>query len=297
MARAHPPTRFPWRAAWLPLCLLAATSTACASAMPAPGAAEAVGQTQVPRAAVEDQSQLANLNPSRLASNFVDRTIHDLPVEQHLALLRQLDPAELQRHLDSQERQLSFWINLYNGFTQHFLKQDSSLYLEKRSAFFGKPQIQVAGYQVSMEDIEHGVLRRGATIWTLGHLRFLAFRKPFIQQFAVNQVDHRIHFALNCGAISCPPVMVYQPEALDRQLDFISRQYLRAVSHYDAAQNVVRVPVLMRWFSADFGSAADKLQILVRHGVLPPNARPALKHLPYDWTLRPRNYAAFQPSD
>ena len=276
--------------------LLGALSISACASTPNPAVdatAQPVGQAQVPRSVIEDQSQLKMLDPSRLASNFVDRVIHDLPVDQHLRLLRELDPEQLKAHLDDPARRLSFWINIYNGYTQHLLKQDSSLYLKKRSAFFGKPQIPIAGFVVSMEDIEHGVLRRGATIWTLGHLRYLAFRKPFIQQFAVDQVDFRIHFALNCGAISCPPVMVYQADMLDRQLDLISRNYLRAVSRYDADQNRVWVPVLLRWFSADFGSTDDKRRILTRHGVLPPGAEPDLKYLPYDWTLQPRNYAAY----
>ena len=28
-------------------------------------------------------------------------------------------------------------------------------------------------------------------------------------------VDPRIHFALNCGAASCPPIRVYTPERLE----------------------------------------------------------------------------------
>ncbi len=82
------------------------------------------------------------------------------------------------------------------------------MYQKDRGAFFSKKQIPIAGYTVSMEDIEHGVLRRGATIWSKGYIRIRVFRKDFIQKFVVNTVDFRIHFALNCGAKSCPPVVV-----------------------------------------------------------------------------------------
>ena len=278
--------------------LLGALSISACASTPNPAVdatAQPMGKAQVPRSVIEDQSQLTTLDPSRLASNFVDRVIHDLPVDQHLRLLRELDPDELSAHLHDPARQLSFWINIYNGYTQYLLKQDSSLYLKKRPAFFGKPQIPVAGFLVSMEDIEHGVLRRGATIWTLGHLRFLAFRKPFIQQFAVQHVDPRIHFALNCGAISCPAVLAYQPEHLDQQLDYSSRLYLQAVARFEPDQHTVWVPALLRWFSADFGSADDKRRMLARYGVIPPDAEPALAYLPYDWSLKVRNYAAFPP--
>ncbi len=36
---------------------------------------------------------------------------------------------------------------------------------------------------------------------------------------AVQPMDKRIHFALVCGAKSCPPIRVYTPEELDEGLD------------------------------------------------------------------------------
>ena len=56
--------------------------------------------------------------------------------------------------LDTQTRQLAFWINVYNGYTQYFLKADPGPYLDNRSAYFGAEQIHIAGDHVSLEDIE-----------------------------------------------------------------------------------------------------------------------------------------------
>ena len=36
---------------------------------------------------------------------------------------------------------------------------------------------------------------------------------------AVQPMDKRIHFALVCGAKSCPPIRVYTPDELDEGLD------------------------------------------------------------------------------
>ena len=38
--------------------------------------------------------------------------------------------------------------------------------------------------------------------------------------------DPRIHFALNCGAVSCPPIAVYEGESLDEQLDIATEGFL-----------------------------------------------------------------------
>ncbi|WP_372748936.1 DUF547 domain-containing protein [Litorivivens sp.] len=244
----------------------------------------------VPRSVEVDQATLADQPAGILAANFVDRVIHDLPVDVHLSLLKGIDPDSLESELDSQQKQLAFWLNIYNGFTQYLLKTDPSLYQQDRSAFFGKEQIAIAGFTVSMDDIEHGVLRRGAVGFSLGFIRNLSFRKPFIRQFAVTEVDYRIHFALNCGARSCPPVMVYQAQGLDRQLDDNSRYYLQKEVRFESDKNRVYVPALLNWFKADFGSTDDQRAMLVRYGVLPEGTQPKIRFLDYDWTMEIENY-------
>lgn len=247
----------------------------------------------VPRTVIRDQNTLATLSATELSANFVDRVIHDLPVEQHLRLISELDADQLDSELDSHAKQLTFWINIYNGFTQYFLKQDPSLYLQDRAHFFGKKQIPVAGFTVAMEDIEHGVLRRGATTWSTGLVRALWLRGEFIRTFAVDKVDYRIHFALNCGAISCPPVVAYQDNVVERQLDDNSRYYLQREVVIKDDGKVAHIPALMLWFSADFGSKEDKIALLVEHGALKPGATPSLEYLPYDWTIAIENYRAY----
>lgn len=249
----------------------------------------------LPRAVVVDQDTLATLDPVNLSANFADRVIHGLPVDAHLELFRNLEATALEQALPAQPQQLAFWLNIYNGYTQYFLQTDPTLYLESRPDYFSREQVHIAGAVLSLEQIEHGILRRGATIYTLGHIRLLFFRRAMVRQFAVDQVDYRIHFALNCGALSCPPVLAYRAETVDAQLDAISRYYLQQEAHYSAENDEVAVPALLRWFSADFGSRQDKREILRKHGVLPAGVKPALRYRDYDWTLKIRNYALFQP--
>lgn len=249
----------------------------------------------LPRAVMLDQENLSQIPLTTLSSNFVDRIIHDLSVDKHLTIFKKLDPETLDAALDTQAKQLTFWLNIYNGYTQYFLKTDPALYLNKRAEFFAKDQIAIAGYQVSMEDIEHGVLRRGAVVYSLGYIRFLSFRGDFIQTFAVNEVDYRIHFALNCGALSCPPVMVYQLATLNDQLDNNSRYYLQKEVRYQPAEDIALVPALLTWFSSDFTRGEQtKLGILKKHGALPADAAPKLKALPYDWSIDIQNYRAYK---
>lgn len=249
----------------------------------------------LPRAITVDPAELPTLDAVIFSADFVDRVLHDLPVDHHLSRFRDLNPEALADSLNTQARQLAFWLNVYNGYTQFFLKSDPSTYLNDRRRYFRQDQIHIAGERVSLEDVEHGVLRRGATIYSLGHLRLLFPRRAFVRRFAVETVDYRLHFALNCGARSCPPVLPYTEAAVDDQLDAISRFYLAKEARYEPDANRIQVPRLMRWFSADFGggSARAKRAILVRHGVLPDGVQPRIEYRGYDWTLLIGNYAYY----
>lgn len=79
------------------------------------------------------------------------------------------------------------------------------------------------GLAAQADDIEHGILRGNATapasLGALLKLPFLArpqFKKGDPRrEYVVTPVDPRIHFALVCGAKSCPPIKLYTPDNLD----------------------------------------------------------------------------------
>lgn len=255
------------------------------------GQAEATTST---RASQLDQNKLDQASFTELSSDFVDRVIHDQSVDKHLEIFKNANADSLDEALNTDRKRLTFWMNIYNGYTQYFLKKDPSLYKEDRNAYFDKDQIDIAGYSVSFNDIEHGVIRKGSTIWSKGYIRVRAFRKDFVQKYALDTVDYRIHFALNCGAKSCPPVVTYREDVVAEQLNANSRFYLNNVVEYNKEQSVVKVPALMKWFSADFGGDdADKRAILREHGALPEGVDPEVEYLPYDWTMKIENYKSY----
>lgn len=239
-----------------------------------------------------NQDELSTATYNMLAANMLERIIKGESIDKHLAILKDLDEDELDKQLDTDEKRLGFWINIYNGYTQYFLKKDPTLYKNDRNEFFKKEQIEIAGETVAMNDIEHGVLRRGATIWSKGNVR-IPFRNDFVRTFKVDKVDYRIHFALNCGAKSCPPVSVYLPEKTDAQLDAASKYYLNRECKYDKKAEKVEVPALMNWFSDDFSSGQSKTDILVKYDVIPKDADPKIDYLDYDWTMMVENYRQY----
>lgn len=197
--------------------------------------------------------------------------------------LAALSEADLRASLPTDREKLAFWINVYNAGIQRELRRDPGLY-RRRFWFFSHRGVTVAGRFLSFNAIEHGLLRRSMLGYSLGYLSN-PFPGRFERRFRVAARDPRVHFALNCGARSCPPVAAYRPEMVDAQLDLAARSYLEQETTYDQEAGVVTVPRLFLWFRGDFGGPGGMRDLLRRYGIIPPGANPRPRYGNYDWTL------------
>ena len=110
-------------------------------------------------------------------------------LEKYLKLLSENAP---DRKTWSKNEQLAYWINVYNAFT---VKLIVDFYPTKSIRDLG-PRIKIplikdvwhykffkiAGVEMSLDEVEHSILRK-------------EFEEP------------RIHFAINCASVSCPPLL------------------------------------------------------------------------------------------
>lgn len=204
------------------------------------------------------------------------------------ALFRNITDEELATQLTDDNHKKAFWINLYNAFTQVLLSKNPGMY-QKRSAFFGSRQIAIAGKELSLDDIEHGILRRSKVKWSLGYFNKW-FPSAFEKRNRVDKLDYRIHFSLNCGAKSCPPIAFYRPDLLDKQLDMATKTYLKGESELNMEEKTIYLPTLMSWFRRDFGGKQKMKELLHKINVLSPEQDPAIKFKKYDWNLFLENY-------
>ncbi len=198
-----------------------------------------------------------------------------------LAELGGLDPEQLAASLTDDAARIATWLNLYNAATQRLVEAQPETFA-RRVRFFRQPAIVVAGRTLSLDAIEHGLLRRSR--WKAG-LGWLGNPLPgrFERHFRVDVIDPRIHFALNCAAASCPPIAAYDPDRLDAQLDLATRSYLAEAVRREGPR--LLVPRLFLWFMGDFGGPRGVRRFLERHGV--ETARAHLRFARYDWSLRP----------
>ena len=107
-----------------------------------------------------------------------------------------------------------------------------------------------------MDEIEHGVLRMNKGHPNAGKQEF-ADADPRAQ-VALTSLDPRIHFALNCGARSCPPIRVYTEDRIEAQLDTASRSFLdqevSLIKDPGTGKWTLELSKLFLWYGEDFGN-------------------------------------------
>ena len=205
-----------------------------------------------------------------------------------IKILAGADKKILQEELSTDAKKKAFWLNIYNAFVQKLLTENPGKY-KNRNSFFSLKQIVIAGKQLSLDDIEHGILRRSKIKWSLGHLNKL-FPPDFEKKFRVTKLDNRIHFALNCGAKSCPPIAYYDPDKIDMQLELATRNYLKSETAYDKTSVSIFLPKIMSWFRADFGGKKGIRKMLEKYQIIDSDKDVKISFKEYDWTLFLNNY-------
>jgi hypothetical protein len=175
---------------------------------------------------------------------------------------------------------LSFWLNLYNAgalslAADAWLRGETTVL--RLPGAFDETWATIAGEPLSLNDIEHGKIRRFG--------------------------DPRLHAALVCGSVSCPTLR-YEPfsEPLSLQLDDQMRTFLAGGgAAVDREAGTLRLSRVFLWYGGDFvrpGSMPTWLPARRRDLArsvsrwLPDGdaawvlaSRPAVEYAAYDWGL------------
>lgn len=213
--------------------------------------------------------------------------------EKYKDLTKGLQSFNLQSLKDRGQR-LAFWINIYNTAVIHGVIELGLKHSVKEvSKFFDRIVYEIGGYRFSLNDMEHGILRgnRRPPYW---------FWRPFgkkdpREKFAILPIDARIHFALVCGARSCPPIGFYEAEQIDYQLQLASESFINSPQvRILSEENTLLISMIFKWYKADFGGSdralvdtilnfldeGEKKNFLRKNG-----NRVRVKYQPYDWNL------------
>ncbi len=174
---------------------------------------------------------------SRLAYGKVsqaDRTV----LANYLNSLGAIKPGTLSR-----PHQKTYWINLYNALVVKLVldhKPEKSIQdIDISPGLFSSGPwnaklIEVEGEQISLNDIEHRILR---PIWN----------------------DPRLHYAVNCASVGCPNLQqtAFTPEHLEEMLDHAARAYINSPRGVRTGPDGLVISKIYAWFQADFGGTED----------------------------------------
>jgi len=194
----------------------------------------------------------------------------------------------------TRQEKLAFFINIYNALVIHaFVAMGPPVNMWQRYKFFNTVSYVISGYTYSLNDIENGILR--ANRKPIGSLR-----KPFPKGdprllVALPNPEPKVHFALVCGAKSCPPIKTYSAADIDNQLRLAAESFLEGDGcTVDIQRKEVKVSQILKWYKEDFGS--NKMEIasfVYKHmgdcekrtqlNELINSGSFKLSHIPYDW--------------
>ncbi len=190
-------------------------------------------------------------------------------LEKYLKLLSENAP---DRKTWSKNEQLAYWINVYNAFT---VKLIVDFYPTKSIRDLG-PRIKIplikdvwhykffkiAGVEMSLDEVEHSILRK-------------EFEEP------------RIHFAINCASVSCPPLLneAFVVANLENQLTRMATTFINDPTRNKISSQSAQLSPIFSWFKGDFTKKGTLIEFLNRYAKvkLSPNAR--VTFMEYNWNL------------
>jgi hypothetical protein len=190
-------------------------------------------------------------------------------LEKYLKLLSENAP---DRKTWSKNEQLAYWINVYNAYT---VKLIVDFYPTKSIRDLG-PRIKIplikdvwhykffklAGVEMCLDEVEHSILRK-------------EFEEP------------RIHFAINCASVSCPPLLneAFVATNLENQLTRVATTFINDPTRNKISSQSAQLSSIFSWFKGDFTKKGTLIEFLNRYAKvkLSPNAR--ITFMEYNWNL------------
>lgn len=165
------------------------------------------------------------------------------------------------------KQQIAFLVNVYNAETLQLIIDHYPLKSIKNiGGRFKSPWKQVSvnlfGETTTLDHVEHGILRKD-------------YSEP------------RIHFALVCAAVSCPPLRTeaYVAGRLDQQLDDQGRAFFAQTEKNRIEGGTLYLSAIFDWFGEDFTAGGKTLNQYVNPWFDGRASGKRVKFTDYSWKL------------
>lgn len=167
---------------------------------------------------------------------------------------------------------LAYWINAYNAFTlkliiDHYPVNSitdlhPTIYIPLMNTVWHQKFFKIGGVDMSLDEIEHSILRK-------------EFSEP------------RIHFAINCASVSCPPLRneAYTPVHLEEQLNEQAIQFINDSKRNRISEDNIEISKIFNWFGKDFKREGSLIDYLNKYSNLPISENADFDYMNYNWDL------------
>lgn len=159
-------------------------------------------------------------------------------------------------------KQLAHWINVYNAFTIKLITDNYPIAsITKLNG--GKPWdqkwIKLGDKTYSLNEIENEIIR---------------------PQFK----DARIHFAVNCAAASCPPILnrAWTASNLNSNLERQTKLFINNTAFNTIGEKGIKVSKIFDWYKEDFG---DLITYINKYADTSVKSDATINFNEYDWAL------------
>ncbi len=151
------------------------------------------------------------------------------------SLEKYISTLKAQKNIDEWPRneKLAYYINAYNAYTIQLILDNyptTSIMKINNGKAWDLEIVNLGGKRMSLNYLENEIIRP-------------VFKEP------------RIHFAVNCAAISCPKLMngAFLPNQLNSQLERQTKAFINNIKENQINEGSIKISQIFEWYADDFG--------------------------------------------
>jgi len=136
----------------------------------------------------------------------------------------------------------AFWTNMYNAYYILLTKR----YNKPAKYFLDEKCVRIARHNLTLNEIERDILGGyRSTGISKGYFRKSKVH-DHVKKLAVNEYDHRVHYALCRSVVDGPEIIPYHRKVIDKQLNYAAGLYLELNIDFDHDNKTVVLPLFMK---------------------------------------------------
>lgn len=182
-------------------------------------------------------------------------------LKQYLELLKNHPPQSDW----SKNKTMAYWINLYNAFTIYSIVEAypvKSIMDIEGGKIWDKKTISIGGKSLTLNQIEKDKLLK-------------RYKEP------------RVHFAVNCAAASCPPLLnkAWTEDNVQRYLSKQAKAFINNTKENSVTSTKLNISQIFNWYAGDFGGSDKIVAYFQKYSEVEIKDNAKVSFRDYDWSL------------